>query len=79
MATPHEQHSARSGARVVGSGHQNGREPLAEAGVAHAGAAANDDPRTDSAKAPTEPAEEGAEVHRAPAAAPAEDNTDVRG
>jgi hypothetical protein len=30
MATPREQHHARPGARVVGSGHLDGREPAAE-------------------------------------------------
>jgi len=31
MATPREQHSARGGrARVVGSGHQDGRQPMIE-------------------------------------------------
>ena len=30
MATPREQHGARPGAHVLGSGHQDGRQPLVE-------------------------------------------------
>jgi hypothetical protein len=95
MATPREQHAARPGARVVGSGHLDGREPVAEGGTAGADAArpaaggqdpqraldaAASEPRSDAADAATDATADGADVHPAPARQrPHPDNTDVRG
>ena len=94
MATPREQHGARSGPQVVGSPHLNGREPLREspspaADAARSGTrdpqraldASASEPRSDAAGSATDAVPDGDDLHPAPARQrPHPDNTtDLRG
>jgi len=93
MATPNEQHGARgTRARVVGSGHLDGREPLVEAPGGgerrDAGGVTGSSPASDALQRgldaasseprdADEPVREPREAHAAPRDLPAPDNTDT--